>query len=138
MTTKHTPTPWAVDHQGRSDERYAFVYSENEAVKLGQPQAVIVDCYNSDYLLSNEERDANAAFIVRACNEYDGLIEENRKLKDQLAGARGVHKVVQKVNDYLLEALVTATKRIDMFCKKDQQEIIKAIAKAKGEAKGEA
>jgi len=63
MNTKHTPGPWIVRTSGEvgtADEMLASVYPI-EATRT-------------------EERRANAAFIVRACNSHDDLLAALEKI----------------------------------------------------------
>lgn len=59
METKHTPTPWQIDVKG-------------EGAITGKDGQLIGRLNNTE---RNEERDANAAFIVRCVNAHDELVE---------------------------------------------------------------
>lgn len=63
MTDKISPLPWAVDELGA-------VKSE------GQP--VVADGFALPVDRRNEKARANTAFIVRACNSHDQLVEALR------------------------------------------------------------
>lgn len=77
--SEHTPGPWEVYRDYESDRRHII-----EAGSLSYPQARItranwiaeIDPDATNH--SNEETDANAEFIVRACNNFDALLAECR------------------------------------------------------------
>jgi len=59
--SKHTPTPWVVNE----------VTDSIHGTEEGKPYSIVVaDCPGYQ-----DKRKANAAFIARACNAYDDLIE---------------------------------------------------------------
>lgn len=69
--TKHTPTPYSLDAKG-------FVCAADGAVLIACPlQHVDVD---GPVVMSSAQPRANAEFIVRACNEHDGLLAERSGL----------------------------------------------------------
>lgn len=71
MTTKHTPTPWAVDFR-----------TDRDIVQLprgGDPENA--NDLNNDSL-AIAHTDADAAFIVRAVNAHDALVAALRALVD--------------------------------------------------------
>lgn len=63
-TTKHTPGPWV--RLGRTSDRHHAIGPEGET-----PNAAPVTV-NALY---DEEGEANADFIVRACNAHEDLLE---------------------------------------------------------------
>jgi hypothetical protein len=67
-TTKHTPTPWTYDSVTRQ------IWDEH--------RRTIVDMDYGDQLPGMDE--ANAAFIVRACNSHDQLVGALREANDLL------------------------------------------------------
>jgi len=73
MGTKHTPGPWedCPDFYNGGDH-YIWPVGAN-----GVQIATVHD---------NSQVDANAAFIVRACNAHEELVEALRELIDQLEG----------------------------------------------------
>lgn len=112
MTTKHTPTPWAL-------ARFApeMVYSAS-GVPISQPHSTAAKpCFRE----TNEE---NAAFIVRACNSYDDLVTELCRNQDIL--------------EVLLERLdILGSHQNKMAIKAINNQIknnAEALAKAKGES----
>ena len=69
MKHSHTPTPW--EHQGTG-----LIYGEvpgdqDEAPLIAD---VIADCERSVFGCMTDCERANARFIVRACNAYDGFV----------------------------------------------------------------
>jgi len=59
MNAKHTPTPWTVSGNG---------------IHKG------IQCVATTHMEPKEQRDADAAFIVRACNVHDELLAIADKL----------------------------------------------------------
>lgn len=76
MSTKHTPTPWKLDPY-----LVGQIVSMDE-VKLIARAGRVQPIYDEEQL----ERNANAAFIVRACNSYEQLVAA---LEETLAEAIG-------------------------------------------------
>lgn len=74
----HTPTPWKVRTMSNSGD--CFVEGNN----------VVGSTLAGDYrreIMSDEmydEKPADAAFLVEACNNYDRLTEENKRLREAL------------------------------------------------------
>ncbi len=58
---KHTPTPWEMFE-------YEGVFHIDERSETGRADIAQTDRHNG---LGKEENKANAAFIVRACNNYE-------------------------------------------------------------------
>lgn len=75
MSTKHTPTPWK---EGKSSAPMT------ECIILSESGYVIGEVYNCQ---DNPENTANAAFIVRACNSHDALVEALAQCIDNLQGS---------------------------------------------------
>lgn len=87
-TEKHTPTPWwkgswsgqchKKHEHGNSDCKYDYTQNTESPCISSMKEGVELIGYD-DYgpILSQ----ANAEFIVRAVNEYDSLLAENRSLK---------------------------------------------------------
>jgi hypothetical protein len=92
MKSKHTPTPWKEDHQGglyiegKNGEYIAEVESEG----------------------GREEQFANAAFIVRACNAHDALVEALQELQ---SNCRGINEVLSEGGD-INQAIFIASRTI--------------------------
>lgn len=72
MTTQHTPTPW---HGGAWDGR-AWTVTDERSTHAAFP--VIFGCFGNRVANidshEDEDCDANAAFIVLACNAFDALV----------------------------------------------------------------
>lgn len=67
METKHTPTPWKRGY-----------YPDDIETSGGTTIALVPRAIGKVYRISHDisaEPDANAAFIVRACNAHDSLVE---------------------------------------------------------------
>lgn len=81
---QHTPTPWLLD--GR------LVYSLQDDAR-GRPtnrfSAHLDPGFGRDGLTPDTELDANAAFIVRACNAHEALV----------AALKGVLRVADRKTD---------------------------------------
>lgn len=102
MTAKHEPTPWEVHKRRLSDREKGGSYSPFEILhplintdeeykgQLGGYHVVIgkANC-QPGYILD----EADAAFIVKACNCHDDLLEA---LQDCMAGIDAVLKMAQQ------------------------------------------
>lgn len=68
MTTQatHTPTPWYVDERGNIRQQS----TGNVLADMQDGTRV-----NRESRISKREMEANAAFIVRACNSHEKLVE---------------------------------------------------------------
>jgi len=73
MTTKHTAGPWEV-LVGPEDRPCCVVVSVRPTGQL----PTVCDCGSGD--VPKAEREANAAFIVQACNSHDALVEACKRL----------------------------------------------------------
>jgi len=60
--TKHTPTPWATG---------AGMHPADQV--FNTEGAIVADCKWTNH--DPARREENAAFIVKACNEYEGLLQ---------------------------------------------------------------
>ncbi len=69
---KHTPTPWEMDSRTEDGFTNYIIYS---SVDEKPGQNVIVDTFNAEHTFCSEDRLDNAAFIVRACNSHEKLLE---------------------------------------------------------------
>lgn len=89
MTTTHTPTPWTLDTHKYTDDgnkcRTFVIHGPDYAIgRIQGPFSV---------LGKDQEKEANAAFIVRACNaHYESLeaLEDLVKAHDAGMGANAV------------------------------------------------
>lgn len=69
MTTqpKHTPTPWkAIEHENKN------AFEGNIVITPNDMNDAVCTVWTCD---TEEETQANAAFIVRACNSHAALVE---------------------------------------------------------------
>ena len=73
----HTPTPWSV-RAARNDEGYGLlICDEDQTILAG------MDTWLGP--TPEAEMEANAAFIVRACNSHAALVEALRKMMKLVA-----------------------------------------------------
>lgn len=80
--TKHTPTPW---HLSRT--RIGNCTIEAACAKQHGGGVAIATCRASRRSKEScDEADANAAFIVRACNAHEGFVRVCGKLMDDYEG----------------------------------------------------
>lgn len=84
MTQKHTPTPWIT----QQIENHIQIMRGHEYGYTGIGQT-----YHTDL----ETNKANAAFIVRACNSHDALVEalEGLLADDGTASSQNINKVLK-------------------------------------------
>lgn len=75
---KFTPGPWTTDED-----------VEHEAV-LGADGVYVADCCICHVKRTTTACRANAAFIVRACNAHDALVEALRRAEQKLGAYVGV------------------------------------------------
>lgn len=68
--TEHTKTPWVVD-EVRTQSGRAFRIGSGEMLRAGKGCCIIYDDHPGN---PDNERAANAAFIVRSCNAHDELV----------------------------------------------------------------
>lgn len=80
----HAPTPWTVD-EVRTDVGRAFRIGTGEMLKAGKGCCIIYDDYPGQ---PDNERKANATFIVEACNSHDYLITQVAELRAVLQHIR--------------------------------------------------
>lgn len=93
---KHTPTPWEITDQGKDYPtvergqciisrrapivKQAYIVGELAECKTGYLKHPHIVAQTTLYTNgSREEQEANAAFIVEACNAYDSLIYWQKK-----------------------------------------------------------
>lgn len=68
--SEHTPTPWVAD-EVRTQVGRAFRVGSGEMLKAGKGCCIIYD----DYGTGENERSANAVFIVKAANNHQRLVK---------------------------------------------------------------
>ena len=71
-TQKHTPVPWHVIRCDNGD--YTISYSDTEL------RSHIATCHEQTLCPEHGSIEANAAFIVRACNSHTALLEACKAL----------------------------------------------------------
>lgn len=95
--TKHTPTPWCYkfseDMNGYENENYVL-YSEEENL-----------CAGNYYSTPGIEKEADAAFIVKAVNMHDELVKTLQEAADRLENLAGLG---QLSNDKICQVLTKA------------------------------
>lgn len=72
---------------------------------------IVANCFGD----SKEEAEANAAFIVKACNEYDKLVSQRELLLEALKRVISYSKIkeLDAIEDYsLITAILTAKEAI--------------------------
>jgi len=74
--TEHTPTPWIVTHQTGSDFSFDIVSPQ-------EPRGIIVGSTGS-CMDVNSRSGADAAFIVRAVNSHEALLEAAKRIIDSI------------------------------------------------------
>lgn len=126
--SKHTPLPWATGPSGwRMTEEYNQPFGIYE---LGKPN-LITGCFK-DVKGGIEVTEANAAFIVRACNSHYELLEALKICRETI---RDYHEYQHSGDPWEEDARAMGEMDID-YLKNDGrlQKIDAAIAKATGEA----
>lgn len=86
--TKHTATPYEYDNLGRIDfcrndesaPNIRHITGDNPRRAGAKYTFASVECFTS------KEAEATAEFIVKACNSHEELVEENKRLKEELNG----------------------------------------------------
>jgi hypothetical protein len=78
--TKHAPTPWRYDNYGEHISFYGH--------KTARPKDYDFRI-EFDSAVSDEEREANAEFIVTACNHHEEMLENLRGVETLLDGPIG-------------------------------------------------
>ena len=73
-----TPGPWHLSRQGAMPGR--FIRARQGSLLSDGPK----DFNIAEVFTEDDEWQANAAFIVEACNAYDGLRSENARLREAL------------------------------------------------------
>lgn len=82
MSTKHTPTPWFVMKEvGPCQER--LISGKPFYPDHGDPLFHVTVTGNSD-----EEREANTDFVIRAVNSHDALLAALKGLMADLSGGK--------------------------------------------------
>lgn len=85
METKHTPTPWT--HVAGSDPRTKLIMQEpmtglygeaSPRVYIARTDIETIEHLGDEYAAENSQ--ANAAFIVTACNAYEIMLQALAKL----------------------------------------------------------
>lgn len=73
--TPHTPTPWT----------YEGGDNNSVEINIGQTTASVTrsDKNTGEHVISRDEMQANAEFIVTACNSYEALKQQNEELIEQ-------------------------------------------------------
>lgn len=98
--TKHTSGKWMLGKQDRPIG-YFPIYARIGVTKL----ACIckTDAHEIGFGISEAEHKANAAFIVRACNCHDELVEALKHIKSEY-GYCLPEKTMQKINKAIAKA----------------------------------
>jgi len=93
--TKHTPGPWRVDPTPNAGDKFAIVARDEDYSEITQGDAYyereqpicyfssVVDHQANTYH-NNPKDEANAAYIVRACNAHEDLVTALKEIFDLL------------------------------------------------------
>lgn len=107
METKHTPTPWVLPE---GYDTVGLICGEIPIRASGDeytaPTVAIVKAKEGRRVLSNNIV-ADAAFIVRACNAHDDLVEALVQVRELLSTSTTAYKV-QIALDFIGYALAKA------------------------------
>lgn len=79
MTTKHTPTPWVIEGEDREGGiPFLQIIRDVPTGEDFKPIAKIDCSYDEkkDHWFLGDEDHGNAAFIVKACNNFDAMKRE--------------------------------------------------------------
>ncbi|MGZ3349142.1 MAG: hypothetical protein ACXU89_09380 [Xanthobacteraceae bacterium] len=99
MDVTHTPTPWFASSQ--PDGRFDILDGPNL-------NTATVLCTRFEYSERKDEMHANAAFIVRACNAHDKLVEalltSERFLTSRSYDARQLAEAIAEIRAALAAA----------------------------------
>lgn len=100
--TSHTPTPWALVEGPKAR-------GSIKSVCKGLPQSIVAQAGGQPTV---EEREANAAFIVNACNAHDALVKALKGLlivAESDAQMPGAHPMRMASVEHAKAALLAAT-----------------------------
>lgn len=96
--TQHTPTPWIVK-KVRTQVGYCFNVGPQHIVDDTHGGACLYDDSTSFNPHAEGEQEANAAFIVTACNCHDELVAALRDAHDLLGQYKG-HARYKRSREY--------------------------------------
>lgn len=80
MSDKHTPVPWAKDFGGT----LGHIKSIADCGTIGggvRKTPTVAKYYVDEQILPHDEQEANARFIVKACNHHAELVEALRQAR---------------------------------------------------------
>ena len=106
----HTPTPWKLNKAGSQKTIYI-----NTADEEGLYLADLQNCQGT------ETTEANAEFIVRACNSHDDLVKALKEVKEQIGEVFYSQKQDNPEHDAAIDRIVSV--------------VGEALAKAEGKGK---
>lgn len=90
--TKHTPTPW------KTNTAVATYIQAADGCHIAKTD----DGYETDL------REANAAFIVRACNSHDALVNQSTRLLKAIVDMNFSDEAIEAIED--LTATISAVR----------------------------
>lgn len=99
--TQHTLTPW------KRDGTSLYVEIKESMTGSTVPQHFVSVDAPGFGLATQAEKEANAAFIVRAVNAYEELLATLHNLHKQLRGEIGLSEIV-KIQDEIKQAIAKA------------------------------
>lgn len=77
---KHTPIPWMYGFSDGSGK----VEDDDDGGCITHALGTVIRGGNHDGIRTGVIREADAEFIVRACNSHDALLAQNKRLRDAL------------------------------------------------------
>jgi len=99
----HTPTPWKLNGTAIVPEHGAFI----SAVDTTVPHIGYL-AHNNPFSAVDEERAANGAFIIRACNAHDALLSAAKEARKLLGYQSGSNPEYEKVWRQVTDAIALA------------------------------
>lgn len=120
--SKHTPTPWHIAEYGIDNPSYTIVMGGKPIAKICSPR----ENGEGNNIPKQDEAEANAAFIVEACNSHDSLTQENKALREALLSAQAHLEYTGYGDKWERECALTGDDRLD-------KKIEAALAMNKGE-----
>lgn len=85
MNTKHTPTPWKAQIETNSNGIVkTFIVGDRYIGEVFNWAKPSTSSYVQENETLNQEAQANAAFIVRAVNNFDQMLDALKDARDRL------------------------------------------------------
>ena len=102
--TKHTATPWKLSKNGDVETIRIFCKNGYEVCRASDLPSVFGNNRYGDG--GTKEQEANAEFIVRACNSHDALVEACQEMFEELLSQQynPTSKIMKKWKQALKQA----------------------------------